>query len=204
MLPGNPFYFLKSVSEGVGTFFSFGDVSKAERFVYLADKRLAEVRALAERGDEGRAEKATEKYQERIAKALERAGEAMEKGKDVDEIMSKVAEATVKHQEVLARVYEQVSEQAKEAIGRAMELSARGHDEALKAVSGEKRDEIEDMIEGLKQEAKDRLEELRRKGVPIPELKNRDEREMEGREEDEDVHGDDEENYDDEDNREEE
>ena len=51
MLPGNPFYFLKAVTEGIGTFFAFGDVKKAERFAFLAEKRLAEAAALAEKGD---------------------------------------------------------------------------------------------------------------------------------------------------------
>jgi len=184
MLPGNPFYFLKSTSEGIGTFFSFGKVAKAERYAHLADKRLAEAEELADGGDSERAEKATEKYQERMDRALARAEEAKAEGKDVDEVLARVAEATLKHQETLARVYEQVPEKAREAIKNAMERSARGHDEALKAVSGEKREEIEDRIEERKQEREARFKELRAKGVPVPELKDRMERKEEIKTED--------------------
>ena len=179
ILPGNPFYFLKSTSESIGTFFSFGKVAKVERYVSLANKRLAEAEALAEKGDEKRAEEATERYQERISKALERAKEARVEGVDVDEVMSRVAEATLKHQEVLGRVYEKVPEQAKEAIQNAMERSAQGYDEALKAISEEKREEIEDMIQSIKQDIEVRWEELKERGIPIPELKEREERKEE-------------------------
>ena len=201
LLPGNPFYFLKSTSEGVVTFFTFNKESKAERYAFLASKRLAEAEALASEGDSERAEKATEKYRERIEKALEKAEEAKIGGKDVDEILEKVAEATLKHQEVLARVYEQVPEQARESIMKAMERSAQGYDKALKAVSEEKREEIENRIEEMKHEAEDRLEELRAKGIPVPELKDRKERkeememEMKGEHEDNEMDDKDDEDY---------
>lgn len=170
LLPGNPFYFLDTLFEGLGSLVTFGDLSKAERHLALAEERLAEAGALAERGDSNRAEKATEKYQERLELALERAEAASERGKDADAVLEKIAEATVRHQEVLADIYEKVPEEAKEAIERAMENSARGHDTALSAVSGEKQEEVRDHVEQETQDVEDRLEELRGQGIPIPEM----------------------------------
>lgn len=177
ILPGSPFYFLKSISEGVGTFFTFGDVAKAERFFAIAEVRVAEARALADKGDVKRAEKATEKYQIGLDKALAKTEKAKTKGKDVDKVLAKIAEATVRHQAVLARVYEKVPEQAKAAIERVMEKSARGHEMALSAISGEKKEEIKARIEIKKKEMKTTFEELRGRGIPIPQMnsKNNDE-----------------------------
>jgi len=113
MLPGNPFYFLKSWSEGIGTFFTFGDVAKAERFLNLSEKRSAEANALVAKGKPEIAEKAIGKYQAQLDRALAKAEEAKAKGLDTDEVLAKVSEATLKHQAVLADVYERVTEQAK-------------------------------------------------------------------------------------------
>jgi hypothetical protein len=72
ILPGSPAYFIKGFFEGVGTFFTFGNSAKAERHLYLAEKRLAEAQVLAERGDE-RAQVAVARYEDQFAKANERA-----------------------------------------------------------------------------------------------------------------------------------
>jgi len=40
--PDSPFYFLEIISEGIGTFFTFGDLKKAERYATLAAERVAE------------------------------------------------------------------------------------------------------------------------------------------------------------------
>ncbi|MDT8436265.1 MAG: DUF5667 domain-containing protein [Gemmatimonadota bacterium] len=44
------FFFLKSMSESIGTFFTVGEVNKAERALQLSEKRLAEARARAADG----------------------------------------------------------------------------------------------------------------------------------------------------------
>lgn len=168
MLPDSPFYFLKSFFEGVGTFFTFGDIAKAERFLNLSERRLAEAKALAEKGKPEIAERITGQYQEQLNRALAKAEEARARGLDTDEVLAKVSEATLRHQAVLADVYERVPEQAKPAIERAMENSMRGYEEALRAVSGEKREEIRQKIEQGRQEIEEKFEGLRERGVPVP------------------------------------
>ncbi|MDP2641626.1 MAG: DUF5667 domain-containing protein [Candidatus Yanofskybacteria bacterium] len=175
MLPDNPLYFFKSWGEGIGTFFAFGGVAKAERFLNLAERRLAEANALAERGKPDIAARSVERYEEQLARALARADEARENGLDTDEVLAKVSEATLKHQEVLAGVYERVPEQAKPAIERAMQSGLRGHEEALQAISGEKREEALQEADQRRQEVEERLEGLRNQGVPIPAMPTRQE-----------------------------
>lgn len=136
MLPDHPMYFIKSMSESIGTFFTFGEVNKAERALQLAEKRLAEARALAADGKPEEAAKAVERYQAQLDRALTRAKQAQANGDDADEVLTDVSEATPRHQAVLAEVYEKVPEQARPGIQRAMEASRRGHAQATEARSG--------------------------------------------------------------------
>ena len=168
MLPDSPFYFMKSFFEGIGTFFAFNDLAKAERFLNLAETRLAEAKALAEKGKSQLAERSVERYQEQINRALSRAEQARTKGLDIDEVMAKVSEATLRHQAVLADVYQKVPEQAQPAIQRAMEASMRGYEEALRAVSKEKQEEVIQQMEQKREEVEKRVWEAREKGVPVP------------------------------------
>ena len=171
ILPGNPFYFLDILSERIGIFFTFGDVKKAEKHLDIAAERLAEAQILAEQGKTKRAEKAAEKYQRRVDKALAKIEEARKDGKDTNRIFENIAEAMVKHQAVLAKVYEQVPEAAKEAIQKVMEKSARRHETALEAISGEKQKEVRDRVKEETKDAEEHLEELRERGIPIPDMK---------------------------------
>jgi hypothetical protein len=70
--------------------------------------------------------------------AMEKAEKAKADGKDTDAVLQKIADATTKHQAVLAEVLSKVPEQAKEAIQKAIENSQKGHDSALEAVGGTK------------------------------------------------------------------
>lgn len=136
MLPDHPMYFMKSVSESIGTAFTFGKVNEAERALELSEKRLAEARALAADGKSDEAENAVERYQAELDRALTKAEQARANGDDADEVLTDVSEATSRHQEVLAEVYQKVPEQARPGIERAMEASRRGHARAGKARSG--------------------------------------------------------------------
>jgi len=129
LLPTSPFYFVKSIFEGIGTLFTFGDSAKAERYLTLAEKRLAEAKALAERGDE-RARVAITRYEVQYAAALERAGRT----NDID-LIARVTDATTKHLAVLDEVLERVPEQAKASILAAKERSITGQIEALRGIS---------------------------------------------------------------------
>ena len=126
--PASPFYFAERFFEGVGTFFTFGNSAKAERYLNLAEERLAEARELAEEGDE-RAERAVERYEEQVAKAKERA----ERTGEVD-LEATVADATTKHLSALDQVLERVPEQARASIEAAKERSMNGQLESLRGL----------------------------------------------------------------------
>jgi len=170
MLPDHPLYFLKSGAESVGTFFTFGEDNKAERFLNLSERRISEARALVEKGKGDMSEKVMERYENQLNNAIQRAERAKERGMDMDELLEKISERTLKHQEVLADVYERVPEESREGIERAMENSMRGHREALEAVSQERREEVMERMESKREEARQRMNEARERGVPVPDI----------------------------------
>jgi len=137
MTPDSPFYFLEIIAEEIGTFFTFGDLKKAERHAALAEERLAEAQDVIEKGKSELAEKTLERFENQLEKSIARAEKAMAKGKNTEkviEVVAKVGQATSKHLEVLAEVYEKVPEQAKSAIENAMKASIRGHEKAVEAL----------------------------------------------------------------------
>ncbi len=171
MLPDSPFYFLKNWSENIGTFFTFGNEAKAERLLGLSEKRLAEAEALIERGNSDTAQRIIERYQKQLNNSLSRTEKAKERGRNVDAILTRISEATLRHQEVLINIHEKVPEEAKSAIEKAIEKGMRGHKRALKAISNEKRQEIIKEIENKRQ----KLDNLRKEGIPIPDIPNMEE-----------------------------
>ena len=173
ILPGDFFYFLDIFSEKLEILFTFGNTAKAEKYLSLADERLAEAQELAREGKSEKADEAAKKYQEQLEKALKKAkkAEKEDKKEDVDKVLSIIAESTMKHQAVLADVYDKVSEDAKDNIEKAMENSMKGYEMALSAISKEKQDEIQDEIEQLLDEVDADLMKLRNKGMEFPKMK---------------------------------
>ena len=137
LTPDSPFYFLERIVEGIGTFFTFGDLKKAERHTALAAERLAEAQAMAEKGKSGLVEKTLKRYEMQLQNSIARAEKAQAKGKNTEKVMEVVAmvgKATSKHPEVLAEVYEKVPEDAKPAIENAMKVSIKGHEKAVEVL----------------------------------------------------------------------
>ena len=162
LTPDSPFYFLERISEEIGTFFTFGDLKKAERYAALATERVAEARAVVEKGKPEAAEKALKRYRYQLEKALVQAEKAKVKGKNIEKVTEIVAKATSKHLTVLERVLEKVPEQAKEAITKALENSKNGHITALKALAGEN---LAKAVEINMDSANGRLEKVKQRVV---------------------------------------
>src|SRR3989338_10304910 len=107
MTPDSPFYFLDEVS----------DVFQAPEAV--TDEKAAEVVAMAEKGNEKALAKAIEKYDKALLKLKKKAYLDEEK-------TAKVSGQVGKHLAVLAKVLEQVPENVKPSIEKAMQKSAKG------------------------------------------------------------------------------
>ncbi len=123
--------------EATRTFFTFGDIRKAERHAALATERLAEAKAVVEKGKPEFMEKTLERYEMQLNKSMSSAEKAMTGDKNTEkaiEVMSNAGKTTSVHMRILAEVYEKVSEQAKPAIENAMKVSSKGHGKAVEAL----------------------------------------------------------------------
>jgi len=104
LTPDNLFYFLETIAEAIGTFFTFGDLKKAERHAALAAERLAEARAVVEKGKSELAEKTLERYRMQLEKSMAMVEKAQSKGQSTEkvmEVLARVGKATSVHLEVL-------------------------------------------------------------------------------------------------------
>lgn len=136
ILPDHPLYFLKSFIYRVRERFVFGDAAKTGWLLKMADKRAAEARGLADKGEEKLAQKASEKAVAARDRATERLEAAKTAGKDVEELVEKLEAVSIRQQAVLDHVLEKAPEQAKEAIQKAKEKSKRGHERAIEVLKG--------------------------------------------------------------------
>jgi len=137
LTPDSPFYFLEIIIENIGTFFTFGDLKKAERYAVLATERLAEAKDLIEKGKPELVEKTLERYENQLNKSIARAEKAMEEDENTEkatEVVAKIGKTTYTHLDVLAEVYEKVPEEAKPAIENAMKASVKRHGKVVEAL----------------------------------------------------------------------
>ncbi|MFW6143605.1 MAG: DUF5667 domain-containing protein [Patescibacteria group bacterium] len=147
--PDSPFYFLKRLGEKINMAFTFNAEAKARKSVKYAEKRLAEAKAMADKGKPALAEKVMNDYGEMMSYAANNLAQAAQEGKDIEDSLTNLVEkSTGIHQQVLTDVYEKVPEEAKEGIEKAMEKSSQGQTEAFEALTGEKQEEI---LEKVKQ-----------------------------------------------------
>ncbi len=114
--PDSAFYFLDRIFDGF---------QSAES---RADEKAAEALAMARESKTEHAERALGLYEGALNRLNERA-------QNNEEIAERVAEKTTNHLVVLANVLEQVPDEAKPAIERALEASTRGRDESINALT---------------------------------------------------------------------
>ncbi|MBU0975599.1 hypothetical protein KJ918_02265 [Patescibacteria group bacterium] len=157
LTPDSPFYFLDTLAEKISLFFTFDIVKKAEKAFQFAGEKLAELEVMVKANKIDSLKKAGQKYQEFLDLANQKTKEAKEKGRNVEELAVLITEKTLKHQEVLIEVFEKVPEEAKAAIEKAIEVSRKGSEEAVKAVTGVKKEELLQKIEEVKTEVEERI-----------------------------------------------
>lgn len=104
MLPTSPFYFLKNWGRGVKRIFTFNPIKKAELELNIVNQRAAEIKKIQEIGTD-RIEAisgAIDKYRanvERLKERLETISETSQ-NPNVDKLMEKLVERSIKHQEL--------------------------------------------------------------------------------------------------------
>jgi hypothetical protein len=119
-LPGDALYSAKLSAEGL-MMLAGDDVSRVERTLNFADKRVREMVALIAEGRPEDLDLAVEKYCYTLNVTLTKMEEALNKGRSVaGDIASLVANTVAQHLSTLDGLYAMVPDEAKPAIERAM------------------------------------------------------------------------------------
>lgn len=119
-LPGDALYSAKLSAEGL-MMLAGDDVSRVERTLNYADKRVREMVALIAEGRPEDLDLAVEKYCYTLNVTLTRMEEALNKGRSVaGDIASLVTNTVAQHLSTLDGLYAMVPDEAKPAIERAM------------------------------------------------------------------------------------
>lgn len=163
--PGDSLYSIDLAAERVRLALATSSETKAQIQTELAQERVEEALKLAQQQREQHMIQALERYEKHIEEAQKNADEAKEQGKDVDGILEKLSENHLRHQEVLGDVFEKAPEQAKEAIRNAIENNERNYQKTIDAVSGQKREEIQERHRERLEEISEQLEE---EGITLP------------------------------------
>jgi hypothetical protein len=160
--PGSFFYFFDTTFEKIGLFFTSSPEKKAKKALKYADERLAEAEAVTENAEAVKT--AITNYESNIAFAEEKSKDIGNKEK-AEALLTSIADNTSKHQEVLTDVLAKVPDEAKEAITRAIEVSRKGHEEAMQKIA-----ELKGEVEKLKQEVAELKSKDEERGKIIEEL----------------------------------
>ena len=161
-LPGDALYSIKLGTEQVRMALPGDDAARAERALGFADRRVEEIVDLATQGRVHDLGLAAEKYEHALNMTMARVEAAvaagLAAGNATGNVTARVAEATWKHVGVLLDVFEQVPENAKPAITRAMERSVAGHYRAMEALEEAGVDVSQ--LPGIPAEVRERLENI--------------------------------------------
>lgn len=139
LTPKSTFYFLDQWSEWLTLRLTFNQVKKIERQLEYANERVAEMKALQDTGDlkKDYAEKLKNAYQKLTENVSGEEQKIKSEGKDVAELVKKMEDISSRHADVLRKVLDKVPEEAKDAIEHALEVSKRGHEQAIESIQKE-------------------------------------------------------------------
>lgn len=136
LLPDHPLYGVKRWSEGVHVFFTFDDGAKARLHTRFSEARLAEAEVMIQLGKPEWAGGLMEDYMEELDETfmcMQRQREGHIMG-----LAEHVCNATDKHVVILSDLVDEVPEQERPHIMRAINASSNGHIRALEAIKEEK------------------------------------------------------------------
>lgn len=143
LLPSSPFYFFKNFTRGIQRIFTFDPVRKAELELRFADEKLAEAKKLADTSPErvDAISRAIENYEQSQEALKTRIGSLKEtsQNSNVDKLLEKLVDRTVKHEKLLANLKEKYTD--KKELKDAFEEAKNKIEESAAAAS--QKDEAE-------------------------------------------------------------
>jgi len=137
ILPDSPFYFFKALGEDIKAFFTFDVLAKAQRYAGMAQLRIAEMQAMAERTKTKNIEKAAERYQKQLEKSVEYLARAEERNREqekerINQLEQEIAQNIEGYIAILDGSLGELPQQIKLKIRLAKDASGEVQIQALK------------------------------------------------------------------------
>lgn len=139
ILPDHFLYPLKMARDRIWLLLTFDPLKKAEVLLLFADKRVGAAKTLIEGGKQRLGVSTLTKAEKYLERAITQAEKAEEKGKDVIPLYEKLAKATLKHEEILTEVMEEVSDEVKPMISESLHYSQEGYKKITAKIKKEER-----------------------------------------------------------------
>jgi len=134
VLPDNPLYPIKILSEKIQVWLTFDPEKKVAIRLSQAQTRLAELNETIAIGKLKYVEKLKKDYEDAVNETERMVNRSVALGKNVTALAEHVANVTYKHILVLERILEKAPEQAKSAIEHAINVSIKGHETAVERI----------------------------------------------------------------------
>jgi len=167
ILPDSRFYFLKEWSRGIGNFFTFNPIKKAERKLTQANEKLIEAKKIAEKtGNENIAVKAMEKYQIAIEKAGAKIEEIKEGNQDnprFQELVDKFVGDNLTQSRLLNNLrirYENVSDEAREKAEMLRERAEERVGDVLEDIDNIDKEKVDERLERILENSGEKINEV--------------------------------------------
>lgn len=119
LLPGNPFYFMKSIGRSIRSTLTFNPVKRAELKLRFANERLIEIKKITESDDNDPKllEKAFNKYEKELGKIEKLTEKIKEKDEErAEKFIDKFIDNQIKHQRLFGKIEKNVPEEVLEKM----------------------------------------------------------------------------------------
>jgi hypothetical protein len=137
ILPDSFLYPLKMVRDRIWLWLTVEPVRKSEVLLLFADKRLKAGEALIEGGKEELGIETISKGEKYLEQAINQAEKAKVAGKETAALYEKLAQASLKHQEILGNLILKVPEQTQTVFQELMKYPQQGYKKVVGALGGE-------------------------------------------------------------------
>lgn len=173
ILPGSFWYPFKMLWEDIMTFFTFNDLSLANRYMDLAEERLREAKALEIGKNYEQAKKTLVRYQNTLQKTKEAIALAKQSGEDVKGVIDRGVKFVDDNRETLQSVYDNVPDELKKLAKDALDKTEVSKKDWLNALKNQVQDQLfnqgKENTKNLKQLNNDFKDSI----IPkVPNLKN--------------------------------
>lgn len=173
ILPGSFWYPFKMLWEDVVTFFTFNDLSLANRYMDLAEERLREVRVLEIEKNYEQAKKTLVRYQNTLQKTKETIALAKQSGEDVRGVIDRGVKFVDDNRDTLQSVYDNVPDELKKLAKDALDKTEVSKKDWLNALKNQVQDQLFNQGRENTKDLKQLNNDFKDSIIPkVPNLKN--------------------------------